>query len=809
MTMMKKGLSLFLAVVMVLLTVPSVGFVINGAQAAESLPENYLGLKTELYTYDEVINDWVVAEEVSRNQEVKARVFIDTGFAAGDGNLMFFYNDAAFESDYVGNIFPIVVNDSADSTTGKYTVNGLMTAPAKTHPSIEEMIQRGYLTHEFLAENTPVTFSFLFTDYKCHRISGDDWFAEFTLRAKSDAVGKGDFFVVPETLQNPNEGYFAYSTLSKGVEGGSSLYDTLGMDMWEAECYLESHPVSTGYGRLMLNAGDGIFASNQADSVYYDYPAGTPVSSVEEPAREGYIFVGYDPEIPEVITDDVYVSNAVWIAANDTPVTVNIHYYDFSSGITLEKDKQIIVTGTTGHKIEITDEMPENPDPDTVYYTFSYFAPEYNQINDSADNILSAVIAPDGSSTLELFYEPVIHEVVFDANGGHFNDGTTKVLLEVTHGDYLDEYVIPSNPVREQCNFNGWAYPDDFSRVESDIFIYASWEIISLQRYAIYYEFEGDVPDGVLQPPALVLTEGEEFMLESVPEVEGYEFSGWYYNGVLYTPGSTITMPSHEITVVGLWTKLPEETTQVVTTTVPDVTVPTTEFITTRPFVTEPTTTRPVATEPATTVPATTETTTADQTTTVPATAPVVTEPSTTVPVTVPATTRPVVTEPSTTRPAVTVPLTTVPVETTIRPAEPTTRPVEPTTRPAEPTTRPADTIVSINIRTPSLTTIKYGDSIILHADVTGEIPQGAKIVWESDNQNFKVVSTSADGKTCTITPNTKGDSEFTASIVDSNNNVIVSDTQKMTSKAGFFQKIIAFFKKLFGLTKVYPEFLR
>lgn len=42
--------------------------------------------------------------------------------------------------------------------------------------------------------------------------------------------------------------------------------------------------------------------------------------------------------------------------------------------------------------------------------------------------------------------------------------------------------------------------------------------------------------------------------------------------------------------------------------------------------------------------------------------------------------------------------------------------------------------------------------------------------------------------------------------VVDEKGNEIGSDTQTMTSKAGFFQKIIAFFKKLFGMTKVIPE---
>lgn len=60
----------------------------------------------------------------------------------------------------------------------------------------------------------------------------------------------------------------------------------------------------------------------------------------------------------------------------------------------------------------------------------------------------------------------------------------------------------------------------------------------------------------------------------------------------------------------------------------------------------------------------------------------------------------------------------------------------------------------------------------------------------------------SPDGTTCTITPEKNGDTVFTATIYDADGNAVSADEQTMTSKAGFFQKIIAFFKKLFGLTK-------
>lgn len=59
---------------------------------------------------------------------------------------------------------------------------------------------------------------------------------------------------------------------------------------------------------------------------------------------------------------------------------------------------------------------------------------------------------------------------------------------------------------------------------------------------------------------------------------------------------------------------------------------------------------------------------------------------------------------------------------------------------------------------------------------------------------------------TCKVSPSVSGDTTFTASVIDANGNVICSDEQTMSSKAGLFDKIIAFFKKFFGLTKTIPE---
>lgn len=110
-----------------------------------------------------------------------------------------------------------------------------------------------------------------------------------------------------------------------------------------------------------------------------------------------------------------------------------------------------------------------------------------------------------------------------------------------------------------------------------------------------------------------------------------------------------------------------------------------------------------------------------------------------------------------------------------------------------------------LTIRTPSVTKIDYGDSIVLHADLGSTALTGLKITWEASNDNFEIVSVSEDGRECVITPKKSGDTTFTAT-VEIGTVAYSTDTQVMTSNAGFFQKIIAFFKNLFGLTKTIPE---
>lgn len=110
----------------------------------------------------------------------------------------------------------------------------------------------------------------------------------------------------------------------------------------------------------------------------------------------------------------------------------------------------------------------------------------------------------------------------------------------------------------------------------------------------------------------------------------------------------------------------------------------------------------------------------------------------------------------------------------------------------------------SVTIAKPSTTTVNCGDSIILHAEVSN-VPNGGYVEWTASNDCF-TYTVSEDGSTCKITSDSNGSTVFTVTVYDAEKNVVTKAEQTMNSNAGFFQKIIAFFKKLFGLAKTLPQ---
>ena len=108
---------------------------------------------------------------------------------------------------------------------------------------------------------------------------------------------------------------------------------------------------------------------------------------------------------------------------------------------------------------------------------------------------------------------------------------------------------------------------------------------------------------------------------------------------------------------------------------------------------------------------------------------------------------------------------------------------------------------VSIKNNTGSKT-ISYGETLRLTAN-TSNMPADAKIFWYVDGVK------KGEGTTFEVSPES-GSVEVTVKVVDVNGNdyadTDISDTEKVTVKSGFFQKLISFFKNLFRISRVVTQ---
>ncbi len=122
-------------------------------------------------------------------------------------------------------------------------------------------------------------------------------------------------------------------------------------------------------------------------------------------------------------------------------------------------------------------------------------------------------------------------------------------------------------------------------------------------------------------------------------------------------------------------------------------------------------------------------------------------------------------------------------------------------------TEKAPEIITTLKIRNnPGTKTINYGDILRLTAETANQ-PDNTYIWWHVDGIK------SGEGSSFEVSPES-GSVEITVKLVDADGNVVIDkngnevyDLQTVTVKSGFFQKIISFFKNLFGINRSIVQF--
>lgn len=141
------------------------------------------------------------------------------------------------------------------------------------------------------------------------------------------------------------------------------------------------------------------------------------------------------------------------------------------------------------------------------------------------------------------------YKVVFDSTGGNYIEA-----LEIEEGDIAS---VPVAPTKDGYEFVGWMLGDelyDFSeKVSGDITLKAEWK--ELDPEITYYTIEFDSAGGPYINP-LVLEAGSVPTEPATPVRNGYEFVGWYANGVLFD----FTLPLNQnVKLVAQWVEVKQE----------------------------------------------------------------------------------------------------------------------------------------------------------------------------------------------------------------------------------------------------------
>jgi len=170
------------------------------------------------------------------------------------------------------------------------------------------------------------------------------------------------------------------------------------------------------------------------------------VSAVGEPVRQGYIFKGWDRDLPDVMPEGDYVLNAVWEPGESQYTVLRWMENAEDDGYTLLGEKEIR-TAETGSTVTASEEDIERAGemadwfPDSEYYG-DYYGFDYARCDD-------AVVTADGKAVLNLYYDREIW--------------TINLHEEADHESGSSDSLIPNDDIWYTAQGKyGAALPEDF-----------------------------------------------------------------------------------------------------------------------------------------------------------------------------------------------------------------------------------------------------------------------------------------------------------------------------------------------------------
>jgi uncharacterized repeat protein (TIGR02543 family) len=247
-------------------------------------------------------------------------------------------------------------------------------------------------------------------------------------------------------------------------------------------------------GTITFNTCGG----TEIPSITQDY--GTAIIAPADPTKEGYTFVGWEPELPTTMPAGNLELKAKW-KINQYTITFNTEGGSEVASIT--QDYGTAITA------------PEAPTKEG--YTFVGWEPEL------------PTTMPAGNLELKAKWKINQYTITFNTEGG-------SEVASITQ-DYGTAITAPEAPTKEGYTFVGWEPELPATMPAGNLELKAKWEV---KQYTLTWVVDG-------QETKVTYNFGEEITPLVAPEKTGYTFTGW-------DKEIPTTMPAEDVTITATWT---------------------------------------------------------------------------------------------------------------------------------------------------------------------------------------------------------------------------------------------------------------
>ncbi len=232
------------------------------------------------------------------------------------------------------------------------------------------------------------------------------------------------------------------------------------------------------------------------------------------PTKTGYVFAGWDAEVPATMPADNLTFTGSWNPATDTKYTVNIHTMDVDGNYVTSTEE---LTGTT----------------DSTVYA-QYTVEEGFELG--ANSVTEGKVAADGSLVLDVYINRKTFTITFAETG---DEATAPIT-----GLYGTTVKAPDDPTKTGYTFTGWDKPIP-GTLTKDETITATWNINS---YTVTWIVDGETK-------AINSYEyGKDIASLDAPSKDGYVFAGWAWtNEDGETVAAPTAMPAYNVTATATW----------------------------------------------------------------------------------------------------------------------------------------------------------------------------------------------------------------------------------------------------------------